>query len=162
MTLQFTAEITVGAVSSTSVVAKILVGFRNCRDGEILDINQCKPCDRGTYASVSVSDAFGGTYYTVCAACPTAMDTCAVTANSIVTWAFDHSSVASSPCALPLVCEKSVVPVTHSERDRAGAATAKPLPPAATAKSNGIELNFIEDVQTDTATSADNHPTQKP
>ena len=47
----------------------------------------------------------------------------------------------------------SVVPVTHRERDRAGTATAKPLPPVTTAKSNGIELNFIEDVQTDTATS---------
>ena len=47
----------------------------------------------------------------------------------------------------------SVVPVTVRERARAGAATAKPLPAIATAKRTGPELNFIEDVHTDTATS---------
>lgn len=47
----------------------------------------------------------------------------------------------------------SVVPVTHRERERAGAATAKPLPAVSTTKPTGIELNFIEDVPTDTATS---------
>lgn len=47
----------------------------------------------------------------------------------------------------------SVVPVSVRERARAGAATAKPLPAVSTAKSAGPELKFIEDVQTDTATS---------
>lgn len=47
----------------------------------------------------------------------------------------------------------SVVPVTTRERDRAGAATAKPLPAIPSAKRTGPELNFIEDVPTDTATS---------
>ena len=47
----------------------------------------------------------------------------------------------------------SVVPVSVRERARAGAATAKPLPPLSTAKSAGPELKFIEDVPTDTATS---------
>jgi hypothetical protein len=47
----------------------------------------------------------------------------------------------------------SVVPVTHRERSRASAATAKPLPTTATSKSNGHELNFIEDIPTDTAMS---------
>ena len=47
----------------------------------------------------------------------------------------------------------SVVPVTERERTRAGAATAKPLPAPAPPKSNGPELNFIDEVTTDTATS---------
>jgi hypothetical protein len=47
----------------------------------------------------------------------------------------------------------SVVPVTERERARAGAATAKPLPSPAPPKSNGPELNFIDEVATDTATS---------
>ena len=47
----------------------------------------------------------------------------------------------------------SVVPVTERERTRAGAATAKPLPAPAPPKSNGPELNFIDEVATDTATS---------
>ncbi len=47
----------------------------------------------------------------------------------------------------------SVVPVTHRERSRASAATAKPLPVTAASKSNGHEMNFIEDIPTDTAMS---------
>jgi len=47
----------------------------------------------------------------------------------------------------------SVVPVSQRERERAGAATAKPMPAVANTKPAGVELNFIEDVQTDTATS---------
>lgn len=47
----------------------------------------------------------------------------------------------------------SVVPVTDRERTRAGAATAKPLPSPALPKSAGPELNFIDEVSTDTATS---------
>lgn len=47
----------------------------------------------------------------------------------------------------------SVVPVSVRERARAGAATSKPLPSLSTAKNPGPELNFIEEVQTDTATS---------
>jgi hypothetical protein len=47
----------------------------------------------------------------------------------------------------------SVVPVTERERTRAGAATAKPLPAIAPPKSDAPELNFINDVSTDTATS---------
>ena len=47
----------------------------------------------------------------------------------------------------------SVVPVTHRERSRASAATAKPLPTTATGKSIGHDLNFIEDIPTDTAMS---------
>ena len=47
----------------------------------------------------------------------------------------------------------SVVPVTTRERTRAGAAAAKPLPALPSNKRSGPELNFIEDVQTDTATS---------
>jgi hypothetical protein len=47
----------------------------------------------------------------------------------------------------------SVVPVSERERTRAGAATAKPLPAPAPLKSSGPELNFIDEVLTDTATS---------
>jgi hypothetical protein len=47
----------------------------------------------------------------------------------------------------------SVVPVTDRERNRAGAATAKPLPAIVPPKNNAPELNFINDVSTDTATS---------
>jgi hypothetical protein len=47
----------------------------------------------------------------------------------------------------------SVVPVSERERARAGAATAKPLPAPAPQKSNAPELNFIDEVATDTATS---------
>ncbi len=47
----------------------------------------------------------------------------------------------------------SVVPVSVRERARAGAATAKPMPTMSSAKRTGPELNFIEDVPTDTATS---------
>ena len=47
----------------------------------------------------------------------------------------------------------SVVPVTDRERTLAGAATAKPLPAPAAPKSAGPELNFIDEVSTDTATS---------
>jgi len=47
----------------------------------------------------------------------------------------------------------SVVPVTERERSRAGAATAKPLPAIEPPKSSDPELNFINDVSTDTATS---------
>ena len=47
----------------------------------------------------------------------------------------------------------SVVPVTQRERARASAATAKPLPVTAASKSNAHELNFIEDIPTDTAMS---------
>ncbi len=47
----------------------------------------------------------------------------------------------------------SVVPVTERERSRAGAATAKPLPAVATPKSEVPELNFINEVASDTATS---------
>jgi hypothetical protein len=43
--------------------------------------------------------------------------------------------------------------VTERERSRAGAATAQPLPPLAVPKSHAPELNFINDVSTDTATS---------
>ena len=47
----------------------------------------------------------------------------------------------------------SVVPVSERERARAGAATAKPLPAPAPQKTNAPELNFIDEVATDTATS---------
>jgi hypothetical protein len=47
----------------------------------------------------------------------------------------------------------SVVPVTERERTRAGAANAMPLPVPATPKHEGPELNFIDEVSTDTATS---------
>ena len=47
----------------------------------------------------------------------------------------------------------SVVPVTERERSRAGAAPAKPLPALSTPKSDVPELNFINEVSTDTATS---------
>jgi hypothetical protein len=47
----------------------------------------------------------------------------------------------------------SVVPVAERERSRAGAATAQPLPALAPPKSQVPELNFINDVSTDTATS---------
>jgi hypothetical protein len=47
----------------------------------------------------------------------------------------------------------SVVPVTERERTRAGAAPAKPLPAPSTPKSEVPELNFINEVSTDTATS---------
>jgi hypothetical protein len=56
----------------------------------------------------------------------------------------------------------SVVPVSVRERGRAGAATSKPLPTLATAKRTGPELNFIEDVQTDTATSGSRPALQLP
>ena len=46
----------------------------------------------------------------------------------------------------------SVVPVTERERTRAGAANAMPLPVPATPKHEGPELNFIDEVSTDTAT----------
>ena len=45
----------------------------------------------------------------------------------------------------------SVVPVAERERTRAGAANAKPLPALEPTKSNGPELNFIDEVSTDTA-----------
>jgi hypothetical protein len=47
----------------------------------------------------------------------------------------------------------SVVPVSERERSSANAATARQLPPVASARSAGHDLNFIEDVPTDTATS---------
>ena len=56
----------------------------------------------------------------------------------------------------------SVVPVTVRERARAGAATAKPLPAISSAKRTGPELNFIEDVHTDTATSGSRPALQLP
>ncbi len=56
----------------------------------------------------------------------------------------------------------SVVPVSVRERERAGAATSKPLPSLAAAKRTGPELNFIEDVHTDTATSGSRPALQLP
>lgn len=56
----------------------------------------------------------------------------------------------------------SVVPVSVRERARAGAATAKPLPAISSAKRSGPELNFIEDVPTDTATSGSRPALQLP
>lgn len=56
----------------------------------------------------------------------------------------------------------SVVPVSVRERGRASAATSKPLPALATAKRTGPELNFIEDVHTDTATSGSRPALQLP
>jgi hypothetical protein len=56
----------------------------------------------------------------------------------------------------------SVVPVSVRERERAGAATSKPLPSLSTAKNAGPELNFIEEVQTDTATSGSRPALQLP
>ncbi len=47
----------------------------------------------------------------------------------------------------------SVVPVTHGERTRASGATARPLPANNTSKGTGHELNFINEVPTDTAMS---------
>ncbi len=47
----------------------------------------------------------------------------------------------------------SVVPVTERERTRAGAANAMPLPVLATPKNDTPELNFIDELSTDTATS---------
>jgi hypothetical protein len=47
----------------------------------------------------------------------------------------------------------SVVPVSERERGRANAATAKPLPQHARPLDAGPELNFIDDVPTDTADS---------
>jgi hypothetical protein len=47
----------------------------------------------------------------------------------------------------------SVVPVAERERVRAGAANAKPLPALEPPKSNGPELNFIDEASTDTATT---------
>jgi hypothetical protein len=48
------------------------------------------------------------------------------------------------------------------ERERAGAATAKPLPAISSARQTGPELNFIEDVPTDTATSGSRPALQLP
>ena len=56
----------------------------------------------------------------------------------------------------------SVVPVTVRERGRASGATAKPMPTISTAKRTGPELNFIEDVHTDTATSGSRPALQLP
>ncbi len=56
----------------------------------------------------------------------------------------------------------SVVPVSVRERGRAGAATSKPLPPLSTARNLGPELNFIEEVQTDSATSGSRPALQLP
>jgi hypothetical protein len=56
----------------------------------------------------------------------------------------------------------SVVPVSVRERARAGAATAKPMPAISSAKRTGPELNFIEDVPTDTATSGSRPALQLP
>ena len=56
----------------------------------------------------------------------------------------------------------SVVPVSVRERGRASAATSKPLPAPAAAKRTGPELNFIEDVHTDTATSGSRPALQLP
>ena len=56
----------------------------------------------------------------------------------------------------------SVVPVSVRERARAGAATSKPLPSMSSAKNAGPELNFIEEVQTDTATSGSRPALQLP
>jgi hypothetical protein len=56
----------------------------------------------------------------------------------------------------------SVVPVSVRERARAGAATSKPLPSLSTSKNPGPELNFIEEVQTDTATSGSRPALQLP
>ena len=56
----------------------------------------------------------------------------------------------------------SVVPVSVRERGRASAATSKPLPSLSTAKHAGPELNFIEDVHTDTATSGSRPALQLP
>lgn len=47
----------------------------------------------------------------------------------------------------------SVVPVTERERNRASAATARPLPAPAQETPAGPELNFIDEVPTDTAAS---------
>ena len=47
----------------------------------------------------------------------------------------------------------SVVPVTQGERTRASGATARPLPANSTSKGTGHELNFINEVPTDTAMS---------
>jgi hypothetical protein len=47
----------------------------------------------------------------------------------------------------------SVVPVSANERISASTGPARPLPPTPTAKGTGHELNFIEDVPTDNATS---------
>ena len=52
----------------------------------------------------------------------------------------------------------SVVPVAERERTRAGAANAKPLPALAPPKSNGPELNFIDEASTDTATTGSGPP----
>ncbi|HEV7433034.1 MAG TPA: hypothetical protein VGN77_08315 [Steroidobacteraceae bacterium] len=48
----------------------------------------------------------------------------------------------------------SVVPVAERERTRASAATAKPLPALELPKSNDPELNFINELSTDTGTTA--------
>jgi len=56
----------------------------------------------------------------------------------------------------------SVVPVSVRERARAGAATSKPLPSLSSAKNAGPELNFIEEVHTDTATSGSRPALQLP
>jgi hypothetical protein len=56
----------------------------------------------------------------------------------------------------------SVVPVSVRERARAGAATAKALPAISSARRSGPELNFIEDVPTDTATSGSRPALQLP
>ena len=56
----------------------------------------------------------------------------------------------------------SVVPVSVRERGRASVATSKPLPSFSTAKRTGPELNFIEDVHTDTATSGSRPALQLP
>ena len=56
----------------------------------------------------------------------------------------------------------SVVPVSVRERGRAGAATSKPLPALSTAKDLGPELNFIEEVQSDSATSGSRPALQLP
>jgi hypothetical protein len=56
----------------------------------------------------------------------------------------------------------SVVPVSVRERARASSATSKPLPSLSTAKRTGPELNFIEEVHTDTATSGSRPALQLP
>ena len=95
MTLQFTAEITVGAVSSTSVVAKILVGFRNCRDGEILVKNQCAVCPTGTYSLKYDASA-------QCTACPSTTDACAE--RGLVDWTKSPYPLTHLPCPLAYHC----------------------------------------------------------
>jgi hypothetical protein len=98
MTVQFAAQ-QASSPGYSSVVAKVTMVFRECRDGEVLVNNQCEECPSGSYSLHYDPMA-------TCISCPPNTDDCSGNSISVSSgyWRLSPYSTVMLECPMPDAC----------------------------------------------------------